>query len=220
MRILIIEDDLLLGDGLSSGLHSLGFSPDWICEPVAAWHALMGEDYDAVVLDLGLPKEDGISLLSRLRARHDPVPVLILTARDGKADKLAGFNAGADDYVVKPVDMEELAARLHALIRRTQGQLRNRLAAGGIELDPQARRVWLDGDPVNLSVREYALLEKLMSNIGRVLSKAQLEAALYGWGEGVESNTVEVHIHHLRRKLGSERIVTLRGIGYMIESTC
>jgi two-component system OmpR family response regulator/two-component system response regulator QseB len=220
MRILIIEDDLQLGDGLSSGLRSLGFSPDWICEPVAAWHALMGEDYDALVLDLGLPKEDGISLLSRLRARHDPIPVLILTARDGKADKLAGFNAGADDYVVKPVDMEELAARLHALIRRTQGQLRNRLAAGGIELDPQARRVWLDGDPVNLSVREYALLEKLMSNIGRVLSKAQLEAALYGWGEGVESNTVEVHIHHLRRKLGSERIVTLRGIGYMIENAC
>jgi len=220
MRILIIEDDLLLGDGLSSGLRSLGFSPDWICEPVAAWHALMGEDYDAVVLDLGLPKEDGISLLSRLRARHDPIPVLILTARDGKADKLAGFSAGADDYVIKPVDMEELAARLHALIRRTQGQLRNRLAAGGIELDPQARRVWLDGEPVNLSVREYALLEKLMSNIGRVLSKAQLEAALYGWGEGVESNAVEVHIHHLRRKLGSERIVTLRGIGYMIESTC
>jgi len=220
MRILIIEDDLQLGDGLSSGLRSLGFSPDWICEPVAAWHALMGEDYDALVLDLGLPKEDGISLLARLRARHDPIPVLILTARDGKADKLAGFNAGADDYVVKPVDMEELAARLHALIRRTQGQLRNRLAAGGIELDPQARRVWLDGEPVNLSVREYALLEKLMSNIGRVLSKAQLEAALYGWGEGVESNTVEVHIHHLRRKLGSERIVTLRGIGYMIERAC
>lgn len=220
MRILIIEDDLQLGDGLSSGLRSLGFAPDWVCEPVAAWHALMGEDYDAVVLDLGLPKEDGISLLSRLRARHDPVPVLILTARDGKADKLAGFSAGADDYVVKPVDMEELAARLHALIRRTQGQLRSRLAAGGIELDPQARRVWLDGEPVNLSVREYALLEKLMSNIGRVLSKAQLEAALYGWGEGVESNTVEVHIHHLRRKLGSERIVTLRGIGYMIESAC
>lgn len=220
MRILIIEDDLQLGDGLSSGLRSLGFSPDWVCEPVAAWQALMGEDYDAVVLDLGLPKEDGISLLSRLRARHDPIPVLILTARDGKADKLAGFSAGADDYVIKPVDMEELAARLHALIRRTQGQLRNRLAAGGIELDPQARRVWLDGDPVNLSVREYALLEKLMSNIGRVLSKAQLEAALYGWGEGVESNTVEVHIHHLRRKLGSERIVTLRGIGYMIERAC
>jgi DNA-binding response OmpR family regulator len=220
MRILIIEDDLQLGDGLSSGLRSLGFSPDWICEPVAAWHALMGEDYDALVLDLGLPKEDGISLLSRLRARHDPIPVLILTARDGKADKLAGFNAGADDYVIKPVDMEELAARLHALIRRTQGQGRNRLAAGAIELDPQARRVWLGGEPVNLSVREYALLEKLMSNIGRVLSKTQLEAALYGWGEGVESNTVEVHIHHLRRKLGSERIVTLRGIGYMIESTC
>ena len=220
MRILIIEDDPHLGDGLNSGLHSLGFSPDWIREPMAAWHALMNEDYAAVVLDLGLPQEDGITLLARLRAKHHVLPVLILTARDGKADKLAGFDAGADDYVVKPVDMEELAARLHALIRRTQGQIRNRLVAGTIELDPQARRVWLAGDPVNLSAREYALLEKLMSNIGRVLSRAQLEAALYGWGEGVESNTVEVHIHHLRRKLGSERIVTLRGIGYMIESAC
>jgi DNA-binding response OmpR family regulator len=220
VRILIIEDDPQLGDGLNSGLHSLGFSPDWLREPGAAWHALMNEDYDAVVLDLGLPGEDGISLLSRLRARHDSLPVLILTARDGKADKLAGFNAGADDYVIKPVDMEELAARLHALVRRTQGQVRSRLVAGTLELDPQARRVWLAGDPVNLSPREYALLEKLMSNSGRVLSKAQLEAALYGWGEGVESNAVEVHIHHLRRKLGSERIVTLRGIGYMIEGAC
>ncbi len=217
MRILIIEDDPQLGDGLHSGLKSLGFAPDWVRAAAPAWLALTGEDYAVVVLDLGLPQEDGLSLLARLRAQRHGLPVLILTARDSKADKLAGFQAGADDYVIKPVDMEELAARLHALIRRSQRQVSSRLVAGNIELDPQARRVWLAGDPVNLSGREYALLEKLMSNLGRVLSKAQLEAALYGWGEGVESNTVEVHVHHLRRKLGSERIVTLRGIGYMIE---
>jgi len=217
MRILIIEDDPHLGDGLKSGLRSLGFTPDWIGEPGLAWHAVMNEEYAVVVLDLGLPHEDGITWLSRLRAQRRHLPVLILTARDGKADKLAGFKAGADDYVIKPVDMEELAARLHALMRRAHGQVSNRLVAGVIELDPQARRVWLAGAPINLSGREYVLLEKLMSNIGRVLSKTQLEAALYGWGEGVESNTVEVHVHHLRRKLGSECIVTLRGIGYMIE---
>jgi len=218
MRILIIEDDPLLGDGLYSGLRSLGFVPDWVQAASLAWPALLSEDYAAAVLDIGLPGEDGISLLQRLRQQQRTLPVLILTARDGKSDKLAGFKAGADDYVIKPVDMEELAARLHALIRRAQGQIRHCLVAGEIELDPQARRVWLSGVPVNLSGREYALLEKLMSNLGRVLSKSQLEAALYGWGEGVESNTVEVHIHHLRRKLGSGRIVTLRGIGYMMEA--
>jgi DNA-binding response OmpR family regulator len=171
-----------------------------------------------VVLDLGLPGENGLTLLSRLRTSGQHLPVLILTARDAKVDKLAGFNAGADDYVVKPVDMEELAARLHALVRRARGQAGNRLIAGQIELDTQARRVWLAGEPVSLSAREYGLLEKLMTNMGRVLSKSQLEASLYGWGEGVESNTVEVHIHHLRRKLGSDVILTLRGIGYMIEN--
>ncbi len=218
MRILIIEDDPLLGDGLYSGLRSLGFVPDWVQAASLAWPALLSEDYAAAVLDIGLPGEDGISLLQRLRQQQRTLPVLILTARDGKSDKLAGFKAGADDYVIKPVDMEELAARLHALIRRAQGQIRHCLVAGEIELDPQARRVRLSGEPINLSGREYALLEKLMSNLGRVLSKSQLEAALYGWGEGVESNTVEVHIHHLRRKLGSGRIVTLRGIGYMMEA--
>jgi len=218
MRILIIEDDPLLGDGLYSGLRSLGFVPDWVQAASLAWPALLSEDYAAAVLDIGLPGEDGISLLQRLRQQQRTLPVLILTARDGKSDKLAGFKAGADDYVIKPVDMEELAARLHALIRRAQGQIRHCLVAGEIELDPQARRVRLSGEPINLSGREYALLEKLMSNLGRVLSKSQLEAALYGWGEGVESNTVEVHIHHLRRKLGSGRIVTLRGIGYMMET--
>ncbi len=218
MRILIIEDDPLLGDGLRSGLCSLGFAPDWVQEASLAWPALCSEDYAAAVLDIGLPGEDGISLLQRLRQQQRTLPVLILTARDGKSDKLAGFKAGADDYVIKPVDMEELAARLHALIRRAQGQMHKCLIAGEIELDPQAHRVRVSGMPVNLTGREFALLEKLMSNLGRVLSKSQLEATLYGWGEGAESNTVEVHIHHLRRKLGSSRIVTLRGIGYMMET--
>ena len=218
MRILIIEDDPLLGDGLHSGLRSLGFAPDWVHDASLAWSALCSEDYAAAVLDVGLPGEDGISLLHRLRQQQRTLPVLILTARDAKSDKLAGFKAGADDYVIKPVDMEELAARLHALIRRTQGPMCNCLVAGEIELDPQAHRVRLSGVPVNLTGREFALLEKLMSNLGRVLSKSQLEAALYGWGEGAESNTVEVHIHHLRRKLGSSGIVTLRGIGYMMET--
>lgn len=219
MRILIVEDDPQLGDGLKSGLRSIGFAPDWTQDAAAAWQALNSEEYVAVVLDLGLPGENGLTLLSRLRGSGQDLPVLILTARDGKTDKLAGFNAGADDYVVKPVDMEELAARLHALVRRARGQISNRLTTGQIELDTQARRVWLAGEPVSLSAREYGLLEKLMTNMGRVLSKSQLEASLYGWGEGVESNTVEVHIHHLRRKLGSEAILTLRGIGYMIENT-
>jgi two-component system response regulator QseB len=183
-----------------------------------AWPVLGSENCAAAVLDIGLPGEDGITFLQRMRQQQRPLPVLILTARDGMSDKLAGFKAGADDYVIKPVDMEELAARLHALIRRTQGQIGNCLVAGEIELDPQARRVRLMGESIILSAREYALLEKLMSNLGHVLSKAQLEAALYGWGGGVESNAVEVHIHHLRRKLGSRRIVTLRGIGYMMEA--
>ncbi len=218
MRILIVEDDPQLGDGLTSSLHSIGFSPDWVQDAAAAWNALNGEEYEAMVLDLGLPGESGLSLLHRLRGNGRHLSVLILTARESKADKLNGFNAGADDYVVKPVDTEELAARLHALVRRARGQAHNRLTAGPIEIDTQARRVWLVGRPIGLSAREYALLEKLMTNMGRVLSKAQLEDALYGWGEGVESNTVEVHIHHLRRKLGSDTIITLRGIGYMIEN--
>lgn len=217
MRILIVEDDPILGDGLRAGLRALGFAPDWLREAAPARHALKSEEYAAVVLDLGLPGEDGVSLLAGLRAAGSPVPVLILTARDAKDDKLSGFAAGADDYVVKPVDMEELAARLHALIRRAHGQAQTRLVSGGVELDPHARRVWRGGEPVDLSAREFAVLEKLMAASGRVVSKAQLESAIYGWGEGVESNAVEVHVHHLRRKLGSDFIRTLRGIGYLVD---
>lgn len=218
MRILIVEDDPILGDGLRAGLRALGFSPDWLREAGPARRALKSEEYAAVVLDLGLPGEDGVSLLSRLRKEGDKVPVLILTARDAKDDKLSGFAAGADDYVVKPVDMEELAARLHALMRRAQGQAQARLVCGEVELDPAARRAWRGGVPVDLSAREFSVLEKLMAAAGRVVSKAQLESAIYGWGEGVESNAVEVHVHHLRRKLGSDFIRTLRGIGYLVDA--
>jgi two-component system, OmpR family, response regulator len=217
MRILIVEDDLLLGDGLQAGLKHLGITADWVRDGVAARAALGTEEYAAVVLDLGLPRLGGMDLLKQLREARNPVPVLILTARDAKRDKLAGFETGADDYVVKPVDMEELAARVRALVRRGAGRATPGVICGDVEFDPAARRVWLKGDPVELSPRELAIVETLMENAGRVISRAQLEAALYGWGEGAESNTVEVHIHHLRRKLGTEFIKTLRGIGYMVE---
>jgi two-component system, OmpR family, response regulator len=217
MRILIVEDDLLLGDGLQAGLKHLGIAADWVRDGVAARTALGTEEYAAVVLDLGLPRLGGMDLLKQLRSARNPVPVLILTARDAKRDKLAGFETGADDYVVKPVDMEELAARVRALVRRGAGRATPGVACGDVEFDPAARRVWLKGEPVELSPRELAIVETLMENAGRVISRAQLEAALYGWGEGAESNTVEVHIHHLRRKLGTEFIKTLRGIGYMVE---
>jgi len=217
MRILIVEDDLLLGDALQAGLKHLGFAPDWVRDGIAAGAALAAEAYAAVVLDLGLPRLSGLDLLQKLRADKNPVPVLILTARDAKRDKLSGFETGADDYVVKPVDLEELAARLRALIRRGSGRATPRIVCGDVEFDPGARRVWLKGETVELSPHELAIAEALMSNAGRVLSRAQLEAALYGWAEGAESNTVEVNVHHLRRKLGADFIKTLRGIGYMVE---
>lgn len=217
MRILLVEDDPLLGDGMQKSLGHLGFTVDWLRDGKQAEHALASEEYAAVVLDLGLPQRDGFSLLHSAREAGLRTPVLILTARDAKPDKLKGFSLGADDYVVKPVDMEELAARLHALIRRAGGHAAPRLSIGAVELDPAARQVWRDGQPVELSAREFALLEQLMQNAGRVLTRAQLEESLYGWGDSVDSNTVEVFIHHLRKKLGADFIRTLRGIGYSVE---
>ena len=217
MRILLVEDDPLLGDGVQKSLGHLGFTVDWLRDGKQAEHALASEEYAAVVLDLGLPQRDGFSLLHSAREAGLRTPVLILTARDAKPDKLKGFSLGADDYVVKPVDMEELAARLHALIRRAGGHAAPRLSIGAIELDPAARQVWRDGRAVELSAREFALLEQLMQNAGRVLTRAQLEESLYGWGDSVDSNTVEVFVHHLRKKLGADFIRTLRGIGYSVE---
>jgi DNA-binding response OmpR family regulator len=217
MRILLVEDDELLGDGLAAGLRHCGYNVDWLRDGESARTALSTEEYAALVLDLGLPRLDGMSLLRGLRAAGDAIPVLILTARDSTWDKVGGLDGGADDYLVKPVDLDELAARLRALTRRSSGQSTPLLRARDVELDPAARRVRLRGEPVELSAREFAILEMLMRNAGRMISRAQLESALYGWGEGVESNAVEVHIHHLRRKLGADLIRTVRGIGYLLE---
>jgi len=220
MRLLLVEDDSLLGDGIQAGLRQAGFAVDWVQDGRAADAALRAEEFSALVLDLGLPGEpDGMALLAALRRRGLALPVLILTARDTVADKLAGLDGGADDYLVKPFDLDELAARLRALIRRSHGRQAALLAHAGVTLDPAARRVRVDGQAVELSQREFALLEALLENSGRVLARSQLERLIYGWNEEPESNAIEVHIHHLRRKLGSELIRTVRGVGYTIGAT-
>lgn len=216
MRILLVEDDFLLGDGIQKSLGHLGFTVDWMRDGKQGENALAGEEYAAVVLDLGLPQQDGLALLQAARNKGLHTPVLILTARDSKVDKLKGFNLGADDYVVKPIDMEELAARLRALIRRSAGRASARIKVGDVEIDPDKRLAWNAGTPVELSSKEFAVLELLVQNAGRVLTRAQLEQSIYGWGDSAESNTIEVFIHHLRKKLGSDFIQTLRGIGYAI----
>jgi two-component system OmpR family response regulator/two-component system response regulator QseB len=209
----------LLGDGIQKSLGHLGFEVDWLRDGRQAGQALTGSGtpYAAVVLDIGLPQRDGFSVLRSARESGLRAPILILTARDGTPDKLKGFGLGADDYVIKPVDLEELAARLHALVRRSGGHATPRLRIGAVEIDPAARQAWREHQPVELSAREFALLEMLMQNAGRVLTRAQLEESLYGWRDGVDSNAVEVFIHHLRKKLGADFIRTLRGIGYTVE---
>jgi DNA-binding response OmpR family regulator len=216
MRLLLVEDDPHLGDGLMVGLRQQGYAVDWVKDGVAAELALATEPFDLVVLDLGLPRRSGLEVLRRLRAQGKATPVLILTARDATADKVAGLDAGADDYVVKPVDLDELAARVRALTRRAAGRAQPVLRHGELELDPAAHQVRLAGQPLELSPREFALLATLLENAGRVLTRSQLEASLYGWHDEPESNVLEVHIHHLRRKLGTDLIKTLRGIGYTI----
>lgn len=217
MRILLVEDDELLGDGLAAGLRHCGYNVDWLQDGESARAALATEDYAALVLDLGLPRLDGMAVLRLLRAEGNAIPVLILTARDTTWDKVGGLDSGADDYLVKPVDLDELAARLRALARRGSGTRAPLLKFRDVELDPAARRVRVLGQPVEISAREFVILEMLMRNVGKVISRAQLESALYGWGEGAESNVVEVHIHHLRRKLGADLIRTVRGVGYLME---
>jgi two-component system OmpR family response regulator/two-component system response regulator QseB len=216
MRVLVVEDDPLLGDALHAGLRELGNVVDWVRDGVAAAGALEVERYDAVVLDLGLPRLSGVDLLERLRARNDGTPVLILTARDAVDDRIKGLDAGADDYLVKPFDIGELAARLRAIVRRHAGQPAPLLKVGALVLDPAARSVRYRDSEVALSAREFSLLEVLMRSAGRVLTRAQLEQALYAWGEEVESNAVEVHVHRLRRKLAPHLIQTVRGVGYLM----
>lgn len=229
MRILVVEDDNGIAEGLRTNLRQRGYAVD-VCDGVAsAWSALRTEPFDAVLLDLGLPDGDGSELLQRLRGntRAEPglagaglpdpaTPVLIMTARDQVSQRIAGLNLGADDYLAKPFDVDELEARLRALLRRAAGRAQPLIRQGDIELDPAARTVRLRGQLVDVSPREFAVLLVLLESRGRVLSRRQLEERLYNWQSAVDSNAVEVHIHHLRRKLGSQCIQTMRGVGYFI----
>lgn len=216
MRILLAEDDPLLGDGLRAGLRQLGFQVDWVRDGEAAERELRAEPYAAAVLDLGLPRRDGLQVLAAVRQAGVKLPVLVLTARDAVADRIHGLDLGADDYVVKPVDLHELAARLRALVRRSHGQPQQRLQVQGVALDPATRSVTRDGQAVALAPREFDLLHLLLLAGGRVLTREQIEQQLYAWGQEVESNSIEVHVHHLRRKLGPELIQTVRGVGYCV----
>lgn len=214
MRILLAEDDPMLGDGLRAGLRQQGFQVDWVRDGMAAEREIGTGDYQAAVLDLGLPQKDGLDVLLALRAKKITTPILVLTARDAVPDRIKGLDLGADDYVLKPVDLYELGARLRSLVRRSHGQTQDVLSCGNLQLNPSARLVTLDAQPVSLSTREFDLLHVLLLNMGRVLSREQLEQQLYSWGHEVESNAVEVHIHHLRKKLRADLIQTVRGIGY------
>jgi len=214
MRILLAEDDAMLGDGLRAGLRQLGFAVDWVRDGLAAERELASGDFAAAVLDLGLPLKDGLDVLQALRLRKITTPILILTARDSVPDRVRGLDLGGDDYVIKPVDLHELGARLRSLIRRSHGQMQDVLRCDGLTLDPSGRKASFNDEVVTLSTREFDLLHALMLNAGRVLSRDQLEQQLYSWGYEVDSNAIEVHIHHLRRKLSPELIQTIRGIGY------
>ena len=216
MRVLVVEDDPLLGDGIRAGLAQSGFATDWVRDGMAAQLALDSGLPDAVVLDLGLPRLAGLELLRRLRAAGNKTPVVIVTARDAVEDRIKGLDSGADDYVVKPFDLQELAARLRALIRRAAGEASPLVRIGEVELDPAARRVRFRDAPVELPAREFALLHALMLSAGRVLTREQLAERLYAWGEEVESNAIDVHVHHLRRKLAPQVIRTVRGVGYVM----
>ncbi len=214
MRILLVEDDPMIGDSLCKGLRSEGFTVDWVQDGRSAERALETTDYILVLLDLGLPKKDGLAVLQGWRQHGLTMPVLILTARDAVPDRVKGLDSGADDYLVKPFDLSELLARMRALLRRPVGRVRELIECSGLRLDPAAHTVEYQGQPVVLSAREFTLLHTLLEQPGIVFSREQLEERLYGWGEEVESNTIEVHIHNLRRKLNPKVIRTVRGVGY------
>ena len=216
MRILLAEDDPMIGAGIREGLRQDGFAVDWVRDGHAARLALAENVHDLLVLDLGLPREDGLAVLRGMRRNGDARPVLILTARDAVVDRVAGLDAGADDYMVKPFELSELAARIRALRRRGAGRASPVVTHGDLELDPATRELRVRGTPVALSTREFAVLEALLARPGAILSRHQLEEAVYGWKDGVESNAIDVHIHALRKKLGTAAIRNVRGVGWMI----
>jgi two-component system response regulator QseB len=216
LKILLVEDDAMIGAAVQEGLRRNGFTVDWVRDGRAAELALAAEGYGLMLLDLGLPKKSGLELLAETRRKSDTIPVLVLTARDAVSDRIKGLDAGADDYLVKPFDLDELAARIRALARRAAGRAKTVIEHGELVLDPSRHEARLRDKPVSLSAREYAILEALLDRPGAILSRVQLEERLYGWGEEVESNAIEVHIHNLRRKLGAESIRNIRGVGYMI----
>lgn len=216
MRLLLVEDDPMIGKSVQQGLKQDGYTVDWVRDGQAAELALANEVYSLLLLDLGLPRKGGLEVLAGLRRAANTIPVLILTARDAVTDRVKGLDAGADDYLVKPFDLDELAARVRALLRRQTGRTEPVIEFGGLTVDPATREVTADGNPVALSAREFALLRALLERPGVPQSRAQLEDRLYGWGEEIESNAVEVYIHALRRKLGVERIKNIRGVGYLV----
>ncbi|MCV2356766.1 response regulator transcription factor [Paucibacter sp. B2R-40] len=230
MRLLLVEDDLMIGESLRLALRQEGYAVDWVRDISAANTTLASERFDLVLLDLGLPEggpqartstspaPSGLSVLQALRARQDNTPVIVLTARDGPGERVLGLDSGADDYLVKPFELDELNARIRAVLRRQSGRSQPLLSYGAVTLDPATRQVTLNGHPVLLSARELALLEALLQRPGALLSRAQLEDRLYGWGEEIESNAVTVYIHQLRRKLGADFIQNMRGVGYYVGS--
>lgn len=216
MHILIVEDDELVGDGLKAGLEAMGQTSDWVQSAAAAETAMSVARFHVVVLDLGLPDEDGMTLLKRWREQGHDLPILILTARDAVPDRIAGLESGGDDYLTKPFDLGELMARLHSLVRRAEGRSINLVQHGTLSLDPVRLEVQVSGVPVSLSRRELAVLQALLQRPGQILTAGQLQDSVYGWTDGVESNAIAVHVHNLRRKLGNDLIETLRGSGYRI----
>ena len=216
MRLLLVEDDQMIGHSLRTALRQEGWAVDWVRDGRAAEDTLSTEPVDLVLLDLGLPGRDGLEVLRRVRGRGVTTPVIIITARDALEDRVGGLDAGADDYLLKPFELEELGARMRAVLRRHEGRSRSVIELDGVRLDPVTRQVSRDGDPVLLSAREIAVLEALMTRPGAILSRAQIEDKLYGWGDEIESNAVSVYIHQLRRKLGQDFIKNVRGVGYYV----
>ena len=216
MRLLVIEDDPMIGRAVVAGLQGGGYAVDWVRDGAEAELALASQVYDLALLDLGLPRRDGLEILKGLRRRGNRLPVVVITARDAVADRIAGLDHGADDYLVKPFDLDELLARARAVIRRREGRALPQMTCGVLTVDPVKRLVTFRGAPVELSAREFAVLEALMKEPGAVVSREKLEDAVYGWGEEVGSNSIEVHLHHLRRKLKPELIRNVRGVGYRI----